>query len=54
MCLGQDDKIDFKEILRSRDRNKLNDAIDLAMRKKPEKQTSYCWVRDHIQINTII
>ena len=37
MCLGQDDKIDFKEILRSRDRNKLNDAIDLAMRKKPEK-----------------
>ena len=37
MCLGQDDKIDFKEILRSGNRNKLNDAIDLAMRKKPEK-----------------
>ena len=32
MCLGQNDKIDFKSILRSKDYNKLDDAINLAMR----------------------
>ena len=37
MCLGQNDKIDFKSILRSKDYNKLDDAINLAMRIKPEK-----------------
>jgi len=37
MCLGQDNKIDFKEILRSGDNYLLNNAIDLAMKKKPEK-----------------
>ena len=34
MCLGQNDKIDFKSILRSKDYNKLDDAINLAMRIK--------------------
>ncbi len=37
MCLGQNDKIDFKSILRSKDYNKLDAAINLAMRIKPEK-----------------
>ena len=37
MCLGQNDKIDFKSILRSKDYSKLDAAINLAMRIKPEK-----------------
>ena len=37
MCLGQNDKIDFKSILRSKDYSKLDVAINLAMRIKPEK-----------------
>lgn len=37
MCLGQNDQLDLKTILRTHGPTGLNDALDLAMIKKPER-----------------
>ena len=37
MCLGQNDNIDFRDIIRTKDVKLFDKAIDIAMRRKPEK-----------------
>jgi len=37
MCLGQNDNIDFRDIIRMKDVKLIDKAIDIAMRIKPEK-----------------